>query len=101
MAAAFLCGASGIVPSVIDNQAAYLQGWLNVLKGDKRLVIAAGQAQRAADWIMGERQPFASATQPTATLNLTQPDSSQGTCDIAITVFSLYHAYDESFESSD
>lgn len=58
MAAAFLCGASGIVPSVIDNQAAYLQGWLKVLKGDKRLVIAAaGQAQRAADWILGERQP--------------------------------------------
>jgi antirestriction protein ArdC len=75
MAAAFLCGASGIVPSVIDNQAAYLQGWLNVLKGDKRLVIAAaGQAQRAADWIMGERQPFASATQPTAT---PEPDTAE------------------------
>lgn len=80
MAAAFLCGASGIVPSVIDNQAAYLQGWLNVLKGDKRLVIAAaGQAQRAADWIMGERQPIASTTQPTATpgtvIAESEPDS--------------------------
>ncbi len=58
MASAFLCGTSGIVPSVIENQAAYLQGWLKVLKGDKRLVIAAaGQAQRAADWILGERPP--------------------------------------------
>ncbi len=62
MASAFLCGASGIVPSVIENQAAYLQGWLNVLKGDKRLVIAAaGQAQRAADWILGERPPTGAA----------------------------------------
>ena len=75
MAAAFLCGASDIVPSVIVNQAAYLQGWLNVLKADKRLVIAAaGQAQRAADWIMGERQPFTSTTQPTAT---PEPDTAE------------------------
>lgn len=54
MAAAFLCGESGIRPAVIDNQAAYLAGWLGVLKSDKRLVIAAASAaQRAAEHIRG------------------------------------------------
>lgn len=56
MSAAFLCSYVGIVPSVIGNQAAYLNGWLKVLKSDKKLVIAAaGAGQRAADWIRGER----------------------------------------------
>jgi antirestriction protein ArdC len=56
MSAAFLCGHAGIQPSVITNQAAYIGGWLKQLKLDKKLVIsAAGQAQRAADWIRGER----------------------------------------------
>jgi antirestriction protein ArdC len=56
MAAAFLCGHVGIRPAVIENQAAYLQGWLRQLKDDKRLVIAAASAaQKAADWIRGER----------------------------------------------
>ena len=56
MAAAFLCGHVGIQPTVIENQAAYLQGWLKQLKNDKKLVIAAASAaQKAADWILGER----------------------------------------------
>jgi antirestriction protein ArdC len=56
MSAAFLCGHVGIQPAVIENQAAYLNGWLKQLKEDKRLVIqAAGTAQKAADWIRGER----------------------------------------------
>ena len=55
-AAAFLCGHAGISPAVLEHQAAYLAGWVKVLKGDKRLVVtAAGAAQRAADWIQGER----------------------------------------------
>jgi antirestriction protein ArdC len=54
LGAAFLCGHAGIFPHVADNQAAYLAGWLKVLKGDKRLLpIAASQAQRAADFILG------------------------------------------------
>lgn len=58
MAAAFLCGACGIEPATIENQAAYLRGWIKALRADKRLVIlAAGAAQRAADWIRGERAP--------------------------------------------
>jgi antirestriction protein ArdC len=60
MAAAFLCGQAGITPTVIENQTAYLQGWLKTLNADKKLVIgAAGQAQRAADWIRNERTPLA------------------------------------------
>lgn len=56
MSAAFLCSYAGINPVVIENQAAYLAGWLKQLKEDKRLVVsAAGQAQRAADWIRNER----------------------------------------------
>ncbi|HEY4311611.1 MAG TPA: zincin-like metallopeptidase domain-containing protein [Pirellulales bacterium] len=56
MAAAFLCGEVGIHPAVIGNQAAYIGGWLKQLKNDKKLVIAAaGAAQKAADWIRGER----------------------------------------------
>ena len=56
MSAAFLCSYAGIQPTVIENQAAYLSGWLKQLKSDKKLVVsAAGQAQRAADWIRGER----------------------------------------------
>jgi len=56
MSAAFLCSHAGIQPTVIANQTAYLAGWLKQLKSDKKLVIsAAGQAQRSADWIRGER----------------------------------------------
>jgi antirestriction protein ArdC len=56
MAAAFLCGEVGIRPTVIENQAAYIGGWLKQLKQDKKLVIAAAAAaQKAADWIRGQR----------------------------------------------
>lgn len=52
-AASMLCGAASIEQQTISNSAAYIQGWLSVMKGDKRLaVIAAGQAQRAADFIL-------------------------------------------------
>jgi antirestriction protein ArdC len=56
MSAAFLSSDAGIQPAVIENQAAYIAGWCQKFKDDKKLVIAAaGQAQRAADWIRGER----------------------------------------------
>jgi len=52
--AAFLCAHAGIFPRTAENQAAYLDGWLRVLKGDKRLLpVAAAQAQKAADFILG------------------------------------------------
>jgi antirestriction protein ArdC len=53
MGAAFLCAEAGISPAVIDNQAAYVAGWLAKLHGDRKLLVhAAAQAQRAADFIL-------------------------------------------------
>ena len=58
MASAFLSAHAGIQPVTIENQAAYLHGWLKQLCGDKKLVIsAAGAARKASDWIRGERKP--------------------------------------------
>ena len=54
MGAAYLCAESGISPAVIHNQVAYVAGWLQKLRDDRRLVIqAATQAQRAADYVLG------------------------------------------------
>ena len=54
LGAAFLCSEAGIAPPVIENQAAYLAGWLKVLKTDRRAIVtAAGQAEKAADLILG------------------------------------------------
>ena len=69
MSAAFLCAASGISPSTIEQSAAYLQGWINTLKGDKRLVInAAGAAQKSAEWILGDS--FNDAAEPSMDHNI-------------------------------
>lgn len=54
MGAAMLCGVAGIAPKTVENSAAYIQFWLRELKNDKRLLlIAAGQAQKACDFIRG------------------------------------------------
>lgn len=54
MGAAMLCGVARIDNQVIENQAAYIQGWLKRLEDDPKLLIsAAGQAQKAADYILG------------------------------------------------
>jgi len=54
MGSAFLCGHCGIAERIIDNSAAYIQGWLRRLRNDKRLVVfAAAQAQKAADFVLG------------------------------------------------
>jgi antirestriction protein ArdC len=51
--ASMLCGVSGILDRTIENSAAYIQGWLSILKADKRaVVVAAGAAQRACDFVM-------------------------------------------------
>ena len=58
MAAAFLCGACGIAPATLDNSAAYVAGWIKVLKADsKAAIIAAAQAQKAADYIRAIAPP--------------------------------------------
>jgi antirestriction protein ArdC len=56
MGAAFLCGHAGIVERILENSAAYVQGWLNRLKDDPKLVVqAAAQAQKAADFILNKQ----------------------------------------------
>jgi len=53
MGAAYLCAEAGITAAVIENQAAYLAGWLGKLRDDRKLLIhAAAQAQHAADYIL-------------------------------------------------
>ncbi len=50
--AAYLCGVCGIANATIDNSAAYLQSWMQVLRNDPTMLVhAAAQAQRAADYI--------------------------------------------------
>jgi len=54
MGAAFLAGYCGIENRTVNNSAAYLANWLDALKSDSRLVlVAASQAQKAADLILG------------------------------------------------
>ena len=55
MGASFLCAFTGIEnPSLTNNSAAFLQGWVQVFKQDKTMVVkAASQAQRAVDFILG------------------------------------------------
>ena len=56
LASAFLCAKVRLDGSLLENAASYLQGWLTVLREDpKALVIAAAQAQRAADRVLGVR----------------------------------------------
>src|SRR5438445_1729861 len=53
MGAAYLCAEAGISTAVIDNQAAYVAGWLKKLRDDRKLLIhAAAEAQHAADYIL-------------------------------------------------
>jgi len=52
LGAAMLCGVTGISPATILNSAAYLQSWINRLRGDSKLLVsAASAAQKAADYI--------------------------------------------------
>ena len=60
MTAAFLCGHIGIATATLQNSAAYIQSWIKVLRGDKRLAItAAAQAQKAADYILNCKSQMA------------------------------------------
>ncbi len=55
LTAAFLSAICGIEANTINNSAAYIQGWLNQLKNDKKLILkAASQAQAAADYILNK-----------------------------------------------
>lgn len=54
LTSAFCCATIGLDNSLIEDSASYISGWLGVLRNDpKAVVIAAAQAQRAADYIKG------------------------------------------------
>lgn len=56
LTSAFCCARAGLDNSLTANAAAYIEGWLRVIRDrPKTMVIAASQAQRAADWIAGIR----------------------------------------------
>ena len=55
MGAAMLCSESGIFQETEDNSASYIANWLSKLANDNKLVVhAAGKAQKAADFILGQ-----------------------------------------------
>lgn len=57
--AAMLCGVAGIENSTIENSAAYIQSWSRKFKQDSKLIVtAAGQAQKAADYIQGIKAEY-------------------------------------------
>lgn len=68
MGAAFLCAHVGI-PARLEH-ASYIDSWLDALKRDKRLIFtAAGAAQKAADFVLGET---ASAPAPSVAARTTE-----------------------------
>ncbi len=63
LASAFCCATIGLDNSLLENSAGYLTGWLSALNHDPRMfVLAAGRAQRAADYIMGRSEPVTDPT---------------------------------------
>jgi antirestriction protein ArdC len=52
---AFLCGHAGIASSTLDNSAAYIKHWANVLRSEPKWIVnAAAQAAKAADLVLGK-----------------------------------------------
>ena len=60
MGASFLAAHVGInYDEITENSAAYLQGWLSVLKADKKLIFkAAAHAQKAIDYILDVKRTY-------------------------------------------
>lgn len=53
LGASFLSALTGIGEKVIENQTAYIKGWLEQLRNDKKLIVSAsGKAQSAVDYII-------------------------------------------------
>lgn len=67
MTAAFLCGTAGIENTTVDLSAAYIANWLAKLQDDRKMVVlAAAQAQRAADYILDRKAAEETATEKEA-----------------------------------
>jgi antirestriction protein ArdC len=57
MGAAFLSAFTGIHDRTLDASASYIKGWMASLSEDPKLVVyAAAKAQKAAEWVTGERR---------------------------------------------
>lgn len=55
LTSAYLCANSGI-DNTLENSAAYIQNWLEVLKNDKTMLLkASGKATAAVEYILGKR----------------------------------------------
>jgi antirestriction protein ArdC len=55
-ATAFLSSMAGLPDDIIEDTASYIGGWIEKIKADPKLVItAAGRAQKACDYILGEQ----------------------------------------------
>ena len=53
---AYLCAEAGIANTELENNAAYIQSWLKVLKDDKKLLFSASsQAIKATKYILGNK----------------------------------------------
>ena len=58
MGAAILSGQANMERETIQQDAAYIKHWRDAIAADKSIVLqAAGKAQRAADYILGEQAP--------------------------------------------
>ncbi|WP_019991017.1 ArdC family protein [Rudanella lutea] len=65
LGAAYLCGVTGISSVTLDNSTAYINGWLNKLRGDKRFFFEAAQkAQKAANYIQNLTPTYEAESQP-------------------------------------
>jgi len=54
--ACFLASVAGLPEDAINQGAAYIDGWLNVLRDDKRFIVfASTQAQKAVDFILSRK----------------------------------------------
>ena len=53
---AYLCTFAGIDNRTVKNSAAYIKGWLDVLKNDNKFLISAGcKSQKAFEYILGDQ----------------------------------------------
>ena len=67
MGSAYLCGLAGILDQTENNTAAYLDGWRAVIKQDRKaVVLAAGAAQKAVDFITNAQSAAVPATEEAA-----------------------------------
>ena len=55
LSASTLCAVAGISNETVELSASYIQGWLSVLRQDKKaIIVASARAQASADYILGK-----------------------------------------------